>query len=711
MKRIKSLITCTLLLSFLCFQTEFVTSQSNNQKAGYDKASYNGFKDGEFLKHWQVLGPVKIGDSKENPNDSIQKSVFEKDEFKVVKTKANKPLPTITIKNKKYSWELKSYDDGLVDFIKEYGSLEYAYAYALAEVKMDKAEKIVVGIGSDDAIKVFINGKLAHSNWIGRATVPDQDIVVFDLQKGSNQILVKVQNMAYGWSFTMRKLTKELMNQALLTAAANGDSQQVKFLTEHGGNINFVGKNGLNVYQTALVNGHDHLLTYLEKIGAKKDAPLPSLENYIENLFSEMEDGVKPGAAVLVSKNGKVIYKKGFGYADVGNKVKITPETKFKIASISKQFIASSILKLQEEGKISVKDKLSKFLPNFPKANKVTIYQLLTHTSGIFNFTNSQTLFYEFLVPISPENLIDTLKAYPYDFDPGEKYNYNNSAYFILGHIIEKISGKKLEQYLQENIFKPIGMKNTGLYNSTRILENEAYSFEYKDDKIEKAFKWDMSWAGGAGGIYSTVEDLFLWNESLFNGKVLSDSSLKAAFSPILLNNGQKLDYYGFGWGFSTYKGLRFISHSGGLPGVSTYLARQPDTKTTICILTNYTPHNIWPSAKAMMISDYLLWKKMKEIADQAPKVEVDIETQKSYVGKYDYGQGAILTVTLDGKQLYAQMTGQPKFPIFPSSENKFVWKVVEASITFTADKDGKVIGAVHKQGGQELKVSKLTDK
>jgi len=314
-------------------------------------------------------------------------------------------------------------------------------------------------------------------------------------------------------------------------------------------------------------------------------------------------------------------------------------------------------------------------------------------------------------MPVTPAALVDTIKSLTYDFNPGDRYLYNNSGFFLLGYIVEKISGKSLGDYLKETFFIPLGMKNTGIYENTRILAHEAYGYANENAQVIKALNWDMTWAGGAGAMYSTVRDLYLWNEAVFNGKVLSQASLDAAFTPVTLNNKEKVEY-GYGWSFSDFRGYKFVGHGGGLHGFLSFLGRQPGQKVTVVVLCNSSqpPAGINPSSNAFTIAEYLLWDDMAGQSSFATDSVVDEEVLKNYLGRYDYGQGMILKVTLEGKQLYAQMTGQPIFPIFPASDGEFIWKVVEASIKFLTDETGKVTHAIHHQNGQQLEVKKMAE-
>ena len=710
MKTIKIVSLC---LCFLVFTTKnFVLTGQTREKAestGYAEAAYIGLSDNAFLTKWMVLGPVLVDKNNANPDGNKQKTIFDQDILTKVNVQSKKKLADLKINDSIYTWKPANFEDGMVDFSKLFGDVDFCYAYALAEIKMENPAKVIVGVGSDDAIKIFLNGKLVHENWIPRALSPDEDVLTLDLAKGSNQILIKVQDMQYDWGFCIRKPGKDMLTKALIASSAAGNLANARLLVENGADFNQTNNVGLTAYQVAAIKGRDKIMEYLKEKGAKTDIPMPPLDKFVDNIFKNAQSGAVPGVAVLITKNGKTIYERSFGYADIGNKVPVTSDTKFRIGSITKQFVASAILKLQEEGKVNVNDKLSKYLPDFPRADEVTIHRLLTHTSGIHSYTNRPDFLKYTTLYIKPASLIDTIKAYPYDFNPGERYLYNNSGFFILGYLVEKISGKSLNEYLTENFFKPLGMNNTGIYETNKLLSNEAYGYTVENDMVSKALNWDMSWAGGAGALYSTVKDLNTWNEAVFNGKVLSKKSQEAAFTPVELNNMQKVDY-GYGWDVSKYRGVQFISHGGGLNGFLSMLSRHPETKTNVVILCNATPPptGIDPGGNAQQILEYMFWQKMVNQSSFDSDFKVNEKILKSYVGKYDYGMGVILTVTIEGNQLYAQLTGQDKYPIYPSSNELFQWKIVEASIKFVTDDKGVVTHAIHSQGGQQFEVKKI---
>ncbi len=441
---------------------------------------------------------------------------------------------------------------------------------------------------------------------------------------------------------------------------------------------------------------------------AQEKNKIPGLVSCISSIFKKLQVDTMPGASVLVAQNGDIVYQKGFGYADIEKKIQVTPDTKFKIGSVSKQFTAVAILKLQEQGRIKTEDKLSKYIPDFPRGNEVTIYQLLTHTSGIHDYNSTPGL--DVSKPVTPQALLDIIKKFPYDFNPGERYLYNNSGYFILGYIVSQLSGKTLSEYQHETFFKPLGMNNTGLYETNIVLDNEAQGYSINGGAVKKADFQEMSWALGVGSIYSTSKDLYKWNEAIFNGKVLSEATLKKAFTQTILSSGAKADY-GFGWFLLTNRGLKFIQHSGVSSGFFSYLERQPENKLTVCVLLNSlpTPEGINPISNGQAISEFILQDKMEKQESGVGK-SVSEDILKKYVGRYNYGQGMAMWVTLKDKQLFGQMTMMEASKLTPISENEFYFKARNAKIKFVTDTFSKVDRLFQYQDGQFFEASRLKD-
>ncbi|KRD11813.1 serine hydrolase [Flavobacterium sp. Root901] len=312
----------------------------------------------------------------------------------------------------------------------------------------------------------------------------------------------------------------------------------------------------------------------------------------IEDLLAKYNEYGQFNGSALVAENGKIIYKKGFGLANMEWNIPNQTDTKFRLGSISKQFTALLIVKLAEEGKIKLNVPITTYLPDYPKetGDQITIHNLLTHTSGIPNYTNAPNFLKEkSRNPYTPEEFIKTFNKLPLDFKPGEKFNYSNSGYFLLGYIIEKISGKTYEQYLQEVILTPLKMRNTGYDHFEVILKNRAAGYEREGKKITNAPFLDMSIPYAAGSLYSTVEDLYLWDQALYTNKLLSEKSMESLFKPYIKAWDSS---YGYGWFIREAdngdKGkLTIIEHGGGINGFNTNIARVPADKNLIVLLNN----------------------------------------------------------------------------------------------------------------------------
>lgn len=324
-------------------------------------------------------------------------------------------------------------------------------------------------------------------------------------------------------------------------------------------------------------------------------APLNSLGQTKEitdliNLYAEYGQF---NGSVLVAKNGEVIYKDGFGMANFEWDIPNKPDTKHRLGSVTKQFTAMLILQLVEEGKLELHVPITKYLKDYPKenGNKITVHNLLTHTSGIPNYTSFPNFFKdESRKPYTPEEFIPVFSGLPLEFTPGERFAYSNSGYFLLGVIIEKVTGKSYEKNLQENIFTPLKMDNSGYDHHATILKNRATGYEKNGETVTNADFLDMSIPYAAGSLYSTVEDLYLWDQALYTTKLISNKSKELMFSKHI-NSGNSS--YGYGWGLSTRKigakkdSVSIIEHSGGINGFNTIISRIPSDKHLVILLNN----------------------------------------------------------------------------------------------------------------------------
>lgn len=313
----------------------------------------------------------------------------------------------------------------------------------------------------------------------------------------------------------------------------------------------------------------------------------------IDKLMSQYLEYNQFNGTVLVAEQGKVIYKKGFGMANMEWAIPNQSDTKHRLGSVTKQFTSLLILQLVEQGKLKLDVPISAYLPDYPKAtgDKITIHQLLTHTSGIPNYTSFPNFFKTTsLNPYSPEAFVKIFSDLPLEFTPGQKFAYSNSGYFLLGYIIEKVSGKTYEQCLQENIFMPLMMNNTGYDHHETILKNRASGYEKNGKNYINANYLDMSIPYAAGSMYSTVEDLYLWDQALYTDKLLSLKSRDLLFGSYITAG---TEHYGYGWFIDeTNNGnpnakLQVIEHGGGINGFNTLISRVPSDKILVVLLNN----------------------------------------------------------------------------------------------------------------------------
>jgi D-alanyl-D-alanine carboxypeptidase len=299
---------------------------------------------------------------------------------------------------------------------------------------------------------------------------------------------------------------------------------------------------------------------------------------------------------VLVGIDGNIVFEKAYGLGNEEWGADNTIRTKFRIASLTKQFTAACILLLQERGRLNIHDPISRHLSGLPAAwQAITIHQLLTHTSGIPNSTNSSENARIDRTGATPQQMIGLVADKPLDFPPGANWGYSNTGYFLLGMIVEKISGQSYADFLKTNIFEPLGMKDSGYDRARDVLKERAAGYEIIDGHILNANFIDMSVPFAAGGIYSTVEDMYRWNEALAeNGKLLSADSLKQMFTeyPEAVHEGQ---HYGYGVVISRLKfGRLLYYHGGGVEGFTSVIQRYPNDRVCIVVLSNFDSYKPW---------------------------------------------------------------------------------------------------------------------
>lgn len=519
-------------------------------------------------------------------------------------------------------------------------------------------------------------------------------------------------------------------------------------------------------------------------------------EAVIDKLISDVYKPGEPGAALLIAEKGKVVYRKAFGMADLELNVPMKPEMVFEIGSMTKQMTAVAVLMLMEEGKLSLQDEITKYIPDYPvQGHKITIHHLLTHTSGIKSYTSMQEWQPLWRNDMTPEEMIDLFKNQPMDFAPGEHYLYNNSAYFMLGYVIEKASGMSYGKFLKERIFKPLKMNNSYYGSHEQIIQGRASGYQKKEDFVNAEYL-SLTQPYAAGSVMSNVDDLLTWQMAVRDNKLVKKETMQLAFTDYRLNDGKPI-HYGYGWGLNDINGSPTIEHSGGIFGYTTNGIWLPEEDVYVVMLTNRDdigPGDIstrvaaiaigkpYPSAgssvslsqdvlrslegvfefedgsvrKFFVEDGQLMSQKQgsakfrliplseklfsyensfstvefstmagkrkavfknridaftgelsdKKIAENA-EISLSPEQMKPFVGVYEVQPGFSLTFTLEDGHLMTQATGQEKFEVFPSSENTFFLKVVDARIEFQRNAEGVVDALMLYQGGAEIRAVK----
>jgi CubicO group peptidase (beta-lactamase class C family) len=399
---------------------------------------------------------------------------------------------------------------------------------------------------------------------------------------------------------------------------------------------------------------------------------------------------------VLVMKHNDVLLKSAYGMADREWKVPNTISTRFRIGSITKQFTAACILQLEEQGKLTMDDKLSRFFPDFPKGDSVTIRMLLGHTSGIPSYTSQADFGKVERLSLPQDSMIRFISSRPYDFAPGKKFQYDNSGYFLLGCIVEKLSGQTFGSYLRQHILDKLSMSNSGLDRLDSVLDTRARGYSKRGPRYMNAPFISMEWPFSAGALYSTVEDLYKWDRALYSESILSAASRRAMFTPGMGN-------YGLGFFVDSVERHLRIHHGGSIPGFTGEIARYPDEDICIIALSN---NEASVDFLSLALAD-LLFDAPVEFPYVHKEVKIDPSLLDRYVGKYS----AFLTLEIikkDGK-LYRHRGGTQDIELKPEANTKFFYADdSDRQIEFEMDNSGKVLKTWFINSGQKGELKKL---
>jgi CubicO group peptidase (beta-lactamase class C family) len=416
----------------------------------------------------------------------------------------------------------------------------------------------------------------------------------------------------------------------------------------------------------------------------QSDFASDGLSKKLDNYLVSANKSYKLNGSVLIAQKGQILLHKAYGLANVTAKILNDTLTRFPILSVTKSFTATMILKLQEEGKLSLTDKLSKYFPDYQYGDKVTIENLLTHSSGIPNYTDAVGEEDSALVnhPISKEKIVQTFFTKPLEFKPGSRYNYNNSGYFLLGLIIEKVTGQPYEQVILENIFGPLQMTNSGFDFNNLSQTVRAQGYNIFDVTQQKPYKhYDSTYAYSAGAIYSTTGDLYKFAQAIASKKILTSNTWENAFQ-------LRINHYGYGWNIGNLFERDFVRHDGGYPGFMSSFIYFPHEDITIIILNNFGTYgqNVW--ATAMGIAS-ILFNLPYDLWQLRVEQKIDENILKQYVGLYKLNRKTGLSITFKKGQLWMKGVGNsqaPELPLLCEADNKFFLRDFNTSFTFLKD-------------------------
>jgi CubicO group peptidase (beta-lactamase class C family) len=412
-------------------------------------------------------------------------------------------------------------------------------------------------------------------------------------------------------------------------------------------------------------------------------------EAEIDKLFKAWDNKNSPGAAVGVVRDGRLIFSKGYGMADLEHDVPISPKSVFYIASVSKQFVTMSILLLEEQGKLNLDDEIQKYLPDFPKyKDPLTIRHFIHHTSGVRdNLTLWGLAGKDIYDHIDKDDMYRMIKRQKeLNFKPGERYLYSNSCYFMLALIVEKVSGLSIRDFAEKHIFKPLGMKDTHFHDDQyHIVKDRVFSYlPSKNGFRNLIMRFDLV---GSGGLYSNINDLFLWDQNFYNNKLGKGEArlVEKMQEDGLLNNGESSGY-AYGLTNGTHHGLRTVGHSGALAGYRTYSVRYPDQKFSVIVLSNVANFN--PGGKAREIAEIFLKDKFKKKPAirknnkpaeskkepaKAPKIDLTAGQMNEVAADYWSAEtGVFVKVFVKDGVLKFERRGNPAFTLEATNSTEF---------------------------------------
>ena len=441
--------------------------------------------------------------------------------------------------------------------------------------------------------------------------------------------------------------------------------------------------------------------------------PLPDpMEARIDALFQEWDKPDSPGAAVAVLRGGEVVFRKGYGIAQLEYGIPITPDTVFHVASVSKQFTAFAVTLLAQQGRLALDDDIRVHLPEVPDFGRIiTIRHLIHHISGLRDQWEALAMAgWRLDDVITREHILGMVRNQKeLNFDPGERYLYCNTGYTLLGEIVARVTGQALSAWAAENIFVPLGMSRTHFHDSHElIVPGRAYSYGPTENGGFR--KSVLSYANvGATSLFTTAEDLLRWARNFMDPKVGGPEVIEQMQEPGVLSSGRKIPY-AFGLGVRNHRGVRMISHGGSDAGFRTWLGIFPDQDLAVTVLSNLG--SVSPNRLGILIAEVYLEPDMRPAPQKktpaAPArkrevAEVDPMVYEVYAGRYILDDGTVLEIVKEGDRLFAVHSAQGRSELFPETIARYFLKDADVVMTFHPDKDNYVEGLTVVSGGRPM--------
>ncbi|NMP16897.1 serine hydrolase [Thalassotalea sp. Y01] len=418
----------------------------------------------------------------------------------------------------------------------------------------------------------------------------------------------------------------------------------------------------------------------------------------IDKSLLELYADDRPGASIIIKQGDQVLLEKGYGLANMEWGIANNKDTVFRIGSISKQFTAVAILMLMEQEKLKLDDRIDLYVSDLAEDTAaVTIEQLLNHTSGIPSYTGMPNWLTQMKQDKSPTEMLAYFKDAPLEFTPGSQFKYNNSGYFLLGMIIEKVSGQSYEAFIEENIFTPLGMNESYYGHPKEVVANRATGYEFHG-KWQNSDYISMTQPYAAGSLLSSVGDLALWVEAVNSYKFISKQTTQKAHTKTVLSNGEEVDY-GYGWSLSSVRGSESIAHGGGINGFITYSQYIPSQDLYVAVLSNHM-HTPNPTMVAKVIAADMLGKSYPKFSDK--NVDFDKKALTPFVGQYRIDDNNTRKLFLQGDGVFTQRTGGSVMQVRQVDQATFVYPDSLSYFTIEQNEQGDVTGMLMRQGGDD---------